>query len=67
MELPGSTVIPEGIVDVNNVSLHCHSEMVKRSRFPVGKPSVTRRSVSRSVIGHRGPVMARAVFPRRSL
>ena len=41
VELPGSTVIPEGIVDVNNVSLHCHSEMVKCSRFLVGTPAVT--------------------------
>lgn len=41
VEFPGSTVIPEGIMDVNKDSLHSYSEMMKHLRFLVGKTAVT--------------------------
>ena len=57
VEFPGSTVIPEEIMDVNKDSLHNCSEMMKHLRFPVGKTAVTWRRVSGSEIRHCGPVM----------
>lgn len=39
--ISGSTVIPEGIMDVNKDSLHSYSEMMKHLRFLVGKTAVT--------------------------
>lgn len=41
VEFPGSTVILEGIMDVNKDSLHSYSEMMKHLRFLVGKTAVT--------------------------
>ncbi|MXQ91605.1 hypothetical protein E5288_WYG001730 [Bos mutus] len=39
VEFPGSTVIPEEIMDVNKDSLHNCSEMMKHLRFPVARSS----------------------------
>lgn len=41
VEFPGSTVILEGITDVNKALLHSYSEIMKYLRFPVGKMAVT--------------------------
>lgn len=59
VEFPGSTVILEGITDVNKALLHSYSEIMKYLRFPVGKMAVTWRRVSGSEIRHCGPVMSK--------